>query len=151
MRVLRDHHRVSSGLAFNATPLVDVVFTLVIFFSLVSRFSAVEQVPMQLPSPDDSQAHVVKMPDRVVINCRLAHPDDPSGRSVLYSIGPNRPESLGVISDRLAVLKQESPGVKVVVRADKRLDYAEVRAVMTVIARHGIEMLNVAAHLTEEP
>jgi len=150
MRMVRHHRRAAGGLTFNATPMVDIIFTLTIFFSLVSRFSAVERVPMRLPSPDDSQAHAANMPDRVVINCRLAHPEDPADRLVLYSIGPNRPESLSVVSDRLAALKLESPGVKVIVRADERLDYADVRAVMTVIARHGIETLNVVAHVSEE-
>lgn len=150
MRFIRHHRRNAGGLSFNATPMVDIIFTLTIFFSLVSRFSEVERIPMRLPSPDDSQAYVANMPDRVLINCRLAHPEDPDDRSVLYSIGPNRAEPLGVISDRLAVLKRESPGVKVIVRADKRLYYADVRAVMSVIARHGITTLNVVAHVTEK-
>lgn len=151
MRKSRDMHRGSDGLTFNATPLVDVMFTLTIFFSLVGRFSAIERIPLQLPSPQDSQAQITKMPDRVVINCRLADPDDASDGSVLYSVGPNQPESLGVISDRLAAMKEATPGLKVVVRADKRLAYADVRAVMQIVARNGIEMLNVVAHVTEQP
>jgi biopolymer transport protein ExbD len=127
--------------------MVDVIFMLTIFFMLVSRFSSAEQVPMELPKPDVSQARVVRMPRRVVINCRL--PDRPGG-SVLYSIGPNRPEPLGVISDRLAVMKQESPDLQVVVRADRRIHYADVRVLMRAIASNDIEMLNVVAHVGED-
>jgi hypothetical protein len=105
---------------------------------------------MELPEPTDSRAVVTPMPQRVVINCRLADPDDPARRSVLYSVGPNRPEPLRVISDRLAVMHRASPGLKVVVRADRRLHYADVRPVMDVIARNGIEMLNVIAHVAED-
>ncbi len=129
--------------------MVDVIFMLTIFFMLVSRFSSAEQSPMQLPEPEGSRAQVARYPKRVVINCRLADPTDPSGRLILYSVGPNRPEPLAVISDRLAVIKRESPDTKVIVRADRRLHYADVRAVMRVIARHGIEMLNVVAHVAE--
>lgn len=143
-------HRSSATLGFNAIPMVDVIFLLTIFFMLVSRFSSAEQVPMELPKPEESQAKVPRMPERVVINCRVADPDDPTGRSVLYSIGPNPPEPLAVLSDRLLGLKRESPGLRVVVRADRRLYYEDVRAVMHLIAHHDIEMLNVVAHVEED-
>lgn len=150
MRYRRDDRRRLDVLAFNATPMVDVIFLLTIFFMLVSRFSSAEQVPMELPKPDDSRAEVVRMPERVVINCRLAELDDESGRDVLYSIGPNRPEPLSVISDRLAAMKRAVSDLKVVVRADRRLRYIDVRRVMRVIAEHQVEMLNVVAHVGEE-
>ncbi len=145
------HRRLSLTLmTFNATPMVDVFFLLTIFFMLVTRFSSAEQVPMELPKPADSRAGVVRMPERVVINCRLADVDDPGGRTVLYSIGPNPPRPLAVIAEQLAGLKRESPGLKVVLRADKRLPYEDVRAVMRVIADNRIEVLNVVAHVAEE-
>jgi biopolymer transport protein ExbD len=146
MRFTRHHDRASRNLGVNLTPMVDVIFMLTIFFMLVSRFSSAEQVPMDLPKPDDSYARVVRMPERVVINCRIGAAD----ASALYSIGPNRPEPLAVIDERLAALKQQSPDTKVVVRADRRIHYEHVRAVMRVIARHNIEMLNVVAHVSEE-
>jgi len=134
----------------NLTPTIDVIFTLTIFFMLVTRFNSAEQVPMELPKPDDSRARVVSLPQRVVINCRAESAVDAAPTPVLYSIGPNRPEPLAVISDRLAALKQQAPGLKVVVRADRRIHYRHVRAVMRVIAGHNIEMLNVVAHVSEE-
>ncbi len=146
----RDRQRGTPTIGFNATPMIDVIFLLTIFFMLVTRFSSAEQIPMDLPKPARSQAKVTRMPDRVVINCRLAGPSAGPGRTVLYSIGPNQPESLGVIADRLAVLKSESPSIKAVVRADRRLHYVDVRAVMHVIAECGIEMFSVVAHVGEE-
>ena len=149
----RKSHSARAVLTFNATPLVDVIFILTIFFMLISRFSSEELVPMDLPRPEQSQAKVVKMPDRVVINCRLA---DPARRGVLrssrvdYSLGPNRPEPLGSIAARLVTMKRESPEMKVVVRADRRLPYGAVRIVMQVLAENRIAMLNVVAHVAEE-
>jgi biopolymer transport protein ExbD len=55
-----------------------------------------------------------------------------------------------LISDRLAAIKLESPGIKAVIRADRRLQYADVRAVMHVVARNGIKILNVVAHVSED-
>ncbi len=145
-----------AALSFNATPLVDVIFILTIFFMLISRFSSEELVPMDLPKPEQSQAKVVKMRDRVVINCRLADPADPTrpgpirSSSVVYSLGPNRPQPLGSIAARLVTMKRESPDMKVVVRADRRLPYGAVRTVMQVLAENRIAMLNVVAHVAEE-
>ena len=130
--------------------MVDVIFILTIFFMLVSRFSSEELVPMDLPKPEKSQAKVARIPDRVVVNCRPADPTDPMGERVAYSLGPNRAEPLPTIAARLALLKRESPDVKVLIRADRRLRYAAVRAVMQILAENRIEMLNVVAHVAEE-
>ena len=88
------------------------------------------------------------MPDRVVINCRPG--DAEAGEpEVLYSIGPNRPQPLGGIDRTLGVLKDDAPELKVVIRADRRLHYDQVRAVMKIVAARDIEMLNVVAHAGE--
>ncbi len=129
--------------------MIDVIFMLTIFFMLVSRFSSKENIPMDLPEPVMSQAKNVKIPERLVLNCRLADPGAGKKSSVLYSLGPNIPESLDSISNRLASKKLENPNIKVVIRADKRLAYEDVRAVMRVVAANDIEMLNVAAHTDE--
>lgn len=149
MRTSRRNRTHPPALGFNAIPMVDVIFLLTIFFMLVSRFSSAEQIPLELPKPFDSRAEVTKFPQRVVINCRLANPSNPADSDVLYSIGPNRPESLGMISNRLANMKQKSGELNIIVRADKRLTYGHVRAVMRVIAQNGIDMLNVVAHVSE--
>lgn len=147
MRYSRVNRSSLPTMTFNATPMVDVIFILTIFFMLVSRFSSAEQIPMELPKPFDSRAVVSKMPERIVVNCRLADPSNPEQSAVLYSIGPNQPESLNVISERLANMKRISTDLKVIVRADRRITYGYVRALMQVIAQNGIDMLNVVAHV----
>jgi biopolymer transport protein ExbD len=141
--------RPSTSIGFNAVPMIDVIFMLTIFFMLVSRFSSQEKVKMDLPKPVMSQAKTVKMPQRVVINCRPDRSASDPARAVLYSVGPNRPEPLAQVSARLEAMKRESPNMKVVIRADRRLRYGDVRALMSVVARNNIEMLNVVAHVGE--
>lgn len=136
----------SVGLGFNATPMVDVIFMLTIFFMLVSRLSEAELVPMKLPDPEKSRASVETVPERVIINCR---PAEDGSDEVLYSIGPNQPESLAVMTDRMMALTQDSPDVKVIIRADRRLPYEPVRKVMRSLAEAGIEVLNVSAHTND--
>jgi len=149
MRYAHDRHRAGVGMGFNATAMVDVIFMLTIFFMLVTRFSEAELIPMKLPAPDQSQASPESLPERVVINCRLDERLGGSGDDALFSIGPNQPEPLNVLSDRLASMKRASPGLKVVIRADRRLPYHAVRRAMRMVASHGIEMLNVSAHVDD--
>ncbi len=147
MRYKRRREAAGPVTSFNFTPLIDVIFTLTIFYMLVTQFSSAELVPLRLPEPQDSRAVAAKIPDRVVVNCRLGDPAE--GGGVLYSLGPNIPESIAVISDRLAAMKAQQPELKLLIRADKRLAYADVRVIMRTAGELGIELLNVAAHMSE--
>jgi biopolymer transport protein ExbD len=122
---------------------------LTIFFMLVTRFSSAEQTPMQLPKPDQSVAELTRMTDRVIINCTLTDPALGPQGGVMFAIGANPRETLGAISDRLANVKSLRPNIKVIIRADRRLPYTDVRSLMAILARHGIELLNVVAHVGE--
>lgn len=138
----------ASRVSFNFTPLIDVFFLLTIFFMLVAKFTASEQIPLQLPNPDESQARATRSRERVVINCRLADMIEGAG-AVAYSLGPNSPEPLGAISDRIAAMKQGTPDLEVLIRADRRLAYEDVRAVMRVVSQNNVGMLQVAAIVGE--
>ena len=137
------------SVSFNMTPMIDVVFMLIIFFMLVSNFASVENLELDLPDPDHSQAAKVKLTDRVVINCLLSAPWSPSTSGAVYSVGPMRVASLEELSDRLAAAKAATPGLQVVLRADRRLPYSAVRQVMELVARNQIEVMNVVAHARE--
>jgi len=136
------------ALAFHMAPMIDVVFLLLIFFALVTRFASAENVQIELPQPENSAAKNVQLKNRAVINCRLADPSRPDA-GVLYSAGANPPESLERVSARLAAAKATVPGLKVVIRADRRLPFTAVRAVMRVVAENEIEMMNLVAHVGE--
>lgn len=145
----RHKRRRRSTPGFNMTAMVDVVFLLIIFFMLVSQFASAEHVPMELPKPERSQAVKTKLSDRVVINCLLAVPSAPATGGVAYSIGPLRVSSLDELSARLAAAKAANPNLQVVIRADRRLPYRTVHAVMEVVAEHRIEVMNLVAHVGE--
>jgi biopolymer transport protein ExbD len=130
--------------AFNMTSMIDVVFLLLIFFALVTRFASSENVPMELPKPEHSRAQDVELKDRVVLNCRWADPARPDA-GVIYSAGPLPPEPLEQIATRLAAGKRLEPKLKVVIRADRRLPFAAVRAAMRAVADNDIEMMSLVA------
>lgn len=128
-------------------PMIDVVFLLIIFFVLVSTFASAERIAMELPHPDSSQAKNTKLTDRVIINVQLLNPDSGDRPEVGYSIGANRVESLGLISERLALYARLVPDLKVIIRADRRVEYGAVRRVMEAVAENGIEKMNMVAHV----
>ena len=134
---------------FNMTPMIDVVFLLIIFFMLVGRFISAENVPLQLPKPEKSQAVKTELTDRSVINCLLARPASPATSPVVYSVGPTRVASLDELSARLGAVKAANPNLQVVIRADRRLPYRAVHAVMEVVAEHRIQVMNLVAHVGE--
>ena len=145
MRYEPEKHRPRASIGFNMAPMIDVVFLLIIFFVLVSTFATAEHIPLELPAPEHSQARDIKLTDRVIINVQLADPVDPATSEILYSVGPNRPESLGTIARRLKLHKRSLPDFKVVIRADRRAPYDAVREVMQIIAENEIAMMSIAA------
>ncbi|MCH7702302.1 MAG: biopolymer transporter ExbD [Planctomycetes bacterium] len=147
MRTYRTRTRHS--IAFNMTPMIDVVFLLIVFFMLVSAFASAENVPMHLPDPQRSRARNVELANRLVINCFPIDPAAPAS-GVQYRLGPNRPQSLGEISDALLAARGKTPDLQVVIRADRRLPYADVREVMKLVADHGIVNMNIVAHVGSE-
>ena len=149
MRVSRTKTSHDFEIGFNAAPLIDIVFQLLIFFALVTRFASAENVPLELPKPEESQAREVALTDRVVLNCRLEDVLRPDG-PVLYTAGANPPEPLSKISQRLAAAKQYIPELEVVIRADKRIPFAAVRAAIEVVAANGIDRMNLVAQVADE-
>jgi biopolymer transport protein ExbD len=129
MAAIRNRWRRREGVSINMTPMIDVVFLLIIFFMLVSNFATAESVLLELPKPYKSQAKKVKLTDRVILNCQIAA----DGAS--YRIGPNPSESLDRVAARLA---------------DRRLAFADVRAAIEVVADNEIEQLRLVAHVGEE-
>jgi biopolymer transport protein ExbD len=146
-------HRVSRRrrVGINMTPMIDVVFLLIVFFMLVSNFASAENVPMELPNPTKSEARQVKLRDRVIINCQLVETD--LGPETSYRVGPNPPESLEQISARLAQAKQAAEerdrDMIVVIRADRRLPFSDVKRAMQIVSRNKIEQLRLVAHVGE--
>ena len=132
---------------FNMTPMIDVVFLLVIFFMLVSQFSSAEHVEIEVPDPYESQAAEVTIPEKVIINIQYTYEDLPPA----FLIGSLNIDSLDELSRRLKRQQRESPNLEVVLRADKRVPYSYVRQVMQIIAANRIEVFHIVAKPESAP
>src|SRR4030065_2770312 len=91
--------RLSAGdtgyLRINLTPMIDIVFLLLIFFVLIAQFSSRQLAQVQLPVPQPSAAKYLYSPDVVTITAICSQ----QGKLQAYQIeGPMiGPEQPGVL------------------------------------------------------
>ena len=126
---------------FNVTPLIDVVFLLIIFFLVSSHLARQEtQLELDLPSATSGQeAHASTAP-RVTINVL------PDGRLLLGGDEVSGDELTG----RLQVERQETAGdLEVRLRADRNVAYQAVEPVLLACAKARI--WNVSIAVVHEP
>ncbi|RPG22105.1 MAG: hypothetical protein CBB69_001110 [Phycisphaera sp. TMED9] len=121
----------------NLTPMIDMTFLLVVFFVLVSRITAVEQVPMELPAPTDPASNSPDEAPRIVVNL----PGGELGESRIATLDQTAyqldSQGLRDLESELRRRLGSSPELQVNLRADRRLQYATVAPVIDTIARSG--------------
>lgn len=142
----------------NITPLIDVVFLLIVFFMIVSNIVTHETVEMFVPDLDDSQAREIPEEGRVFVNVapqeferdeRVDNPLRFSGRARLVQVGANRRfdmSELAGVTDMLEQRVERNPEVEVVLRADSALYYREVQPVMDAITAAGVSRVNLVSY-----
>jgi len=139
MRVHR--RRAWSHLAFNMTPLVDVVFLLIVFFIMMLNFSDLLIRKIDLPSADEAEPERVRTPAELIITVQ--------GSAKLF-VG-RRPvplDGLGVfLQDRI----QDPADTTVTVRGDENLPYQTLQQVMEQIALSGVSRIHFAARMEPPP
>jgi biopolymer transport protein ExbD len=139
--------RVSSQIArgavgFNMTPMIDVVFQLIIFFLLSSHLAKQEtQLKLPLPTADSGQASEERDRPRITINVL-------EGGTLLVANRPILPAELAT----LLVERRATHGddLEVRIRADRGVAYASVEPVMLACVRAGIWNVAYAVYRKED-
>ncbi len=112
----------------NLTPMIDVVFQLIIFFMLVAQFSSQQAIDLVLPSLTESGADLLDSEGRAVINVVPAPSTALEGGS--YRLGTlafdGSPDGVRRLSSTLGDLLRRDPQVRVLVRADRTEAYERV-------------------------
>ena len=132
-----------SGLSINLTPMIDIVFLLLIFFVLIAQSSRWQLAPVELPEPTPSAAKYVYSPDVMTISVIC----DQQGKLISYQIQGQMisPEQVGILTQTLRDRKRANPQVEVNLRADRRADGRVVEALMAACAQVGISHVNLVA------
>ncbi len=118
----------------NMTPMIDVVFLLIIFFMVGTQFSETErQIGLKLPGAGQLKA-MVAPPDRREIIVT-------ENGTVLLD---GQTMSVDLLSQRLQTMRVRYPELGVVVRADGKAEHQYVAAVYGAINRAGVSDLSIA-------
>ncbi len=135
----RDQH---TTIRFNMTPMIDVVFLLIIFFLVSSHLARQEtQFDLSLPTAASGNDALDDTHPRVTINVA------PDGRVVLA--GGTLP--LVELESRLRYeLSHVGPDLEVRVRGDRRVPYSRIEPILLACARVGIWRVTFAVHHRDE-
>ena len=114
---------------FNFTPMIDMVFNLLIFFMVSTHFAKVErELAVQLPAASQAMPLTAK-PTEIFVNI------DPQGR---YFLG-SRELSVEELEAHLLQAARDNPvNQAVVIRADKRVAWDHVALAMKLCNQAGI-------------
>lgn len=122
------------------TPLIDVVFQLLIFFMLSSTFVVQSSIQIEMPQAEGAVAL-----EKKDISITLAYGDDgPDGKGKVY-IDNVEVASMRELSRKLADKKSAQPDIMVLIRTDARVDTGRLVEVLGVASSVGIERYGIAA------
>jgi biopolymer transport protein ExbD len=120
--------------AINLTPMIDVVFTLLVFFMLATTFAERERMlDIQLPFANAANANAAK-PQELVINVLRDGSVSIDGRSLQGD----------QLSQALADAARRGRGTLVTVRGDRHGYYNEVVHVLDECRRAGLENVSLS-------
>lgn len=121
----------------NLTPMIDIVFLLIIFFMVGTQFTEMErQYDIQLPTVSDALP-LTTLPDEITVNVRR------SGEIVVK--GETR--SLEDLQAELQAAQENYAGQAVLIRADGQGIYQHVMQVMEVCRKANIKNISLANRL----
>ena len=139
MRVPLTSNRQSVGL--NLTPMIDVVFLLIVFF-LLSTHLVQQESHMELNLPTAASGHEppAESPPRVTVNLL------PDGQIMLG----NTEAPLDEVARRLQFERERTSGdLEVRIRADRTLPYGAVEPILLACAEAGVWNVTFAVHEKE--
>ena len=128
----------AEDVTINLTPMIDVVFLLVIFFMVGSKFSEAEsRIKVSVPSVGQLNS-ITRAPDeRIVVVA-------PDGSVTL----DGAPTTLPELKAALAAQHANYPGLKVAVRGDGASSFQAIAEVLQTVRSSGVQQMGIAAKST---
>ncbi|NIA13722.1 MAG: hypothetical protein GWP08_06540 [Nitrospiraceae bacterium] len=126
--------------SLDMTPLIDVVFQLILFFMLSSTF--VVQSSINIETAEAKGAVAFEQKD---ISITLVYDENaPEGRGPLY-VNEVRVKDMGELTQVLSEAHAERPETQVLVRPDKRIPSARLIEVLGIANSVGFQRCGIAA------
>lgn len=140
------HHVPKRKADLDLTPMLDLVFQLIVFFLLVTNFSSAQLPEMEPPDPESSEASTTPDRKRLIINVM---PDDGTGAVRSIQVGIQRIEAgdYGELTRLIEEERDRAEEIEVDLRADSSIEYGNMRPIMNAITSAGIGRINLVALL----
>ena len=133
--------RSSEDASINLTPMIDVVFLLVIFFLVGSKYSEQEsQIDVTVPAVGQVQP-IANGPDQRVVSVTA------TGQLLLDGVAVTQQD----LSQQLQQSSAQYPDLKVVVRADSTGSLQGFAEAVHLVRRSGVEKIGIAVKVDPSP
>ncbi|MDG2410168.1 MAG: biopolymer transporter ExbD [Pirellulales bacterium] len=124
--------------SLNLTPMIDIVFLLIIFFMVGTKFSELERkIGLQPPQVNDSGA-LSAAPEAKTVNVFR------DGRIEL----DNQPVSITELVGQLSAAVAQYPAIGVLVRGDANGRFQSVASVLAACSKAGVRKMGVSVRIT---
>ena len=124
--------------SLNLTPMIDIVFLLIIFFMVGTKFSELERkIGLQPPQVNDSGA-LSAAPEAKTVNVFR------DGRIEL----DNQPVSITELVGQLSAAVAQYPAIGVLVRGDANGRFQSVASVLAACSKAGLRKMGVSVRIT---
>jgi len=141
----RDKRKRRGDVRVDLTPLIDVVFQLLIFFMLSATF--VVQSSIQIEMPEAEGATNLEQKD---LSITLAYgTDGPGGGGKIY-VNNDEMTTIEALTERLSAEVQRQPEVMLLVRTDARTDTGRLVEVLGIASSVGITKFGIGAQPPED-
>ena len=123
--------------SLNLTPMIDIVFLLIIFFMVGTKFSELERkITLEVPQVAEVKS-LVPAPESRVVNVYRNGQVKLDGETV----------SLDALKSALANARTEYAGTRVLVRGDAEGPFKNVARVLSVCRQAGIDQMGISVRL----
>ena len=129
-------HRPSSAIGFNMTPMIDIVFLLIIFFMTVSQITRAADHP--LPLPRVNQGNLKPVTATVTINLNK--------EGEIYLAGNRRTleDTLTALRRQLNTVSNDPQRIRIQIRCDRNCDCRYVNQLLKRLADLGFKHVRAA-------
>ena len=124
-----NRHKPPSSLAFNMTPMIDIVFLLIIFFMTVSQITRTIDYPLALPKVSDGDQEAIS--STITINL------DQKGTIIVGGQTLSLKNMLSAVQNNLAKSGNDPAKIKIQIRCDRNCECRHVTALLQSLAKLG--------------
>ncbi len=133
-------HKRPTRAQMNMTPMIDIVFLLIIFFMTVTQVSKINKEPVQLPQQKGSE-------DQLEANITINVNTD--GQMIVSGNPYSVPQLVFMIDEEFRRVGSDARRMEIVLRVDGRATSQTVNEIVSSLGRLGITRVRIAVQVPE--